>query len=164
MPFLDCSAGLGYVLTKQSKQRWIVNTVVRHGFLDGNKRPLIKGWIQRQVEVKMGKDYYFDAMPAEWNVWVLFRHMVDIILLNDFLSYFFCGISWFNTPDWSDSKTVLWFSLRCTAGVTLVLFNIWVKIDAHRIITDLAWYWADSFFVSLQNLVFDGVFEMAPHP
>lgn len=112
----------------------------------------------------MGKGYSFDAMPSEWNVWVLFRHSVDIILLNDFLSYFLCGISWFIQPDWQDSKAVLWFSLRCITGVTLILFNIWVKIDAHRIITDLAWYWADTFFSSLQDLVFDGVFEMAPHP
>lgn len=133
----------------------------------------------------MGKDYDFDvsvhlcqslklslsivwfelqAMPVEWNSWVLFRHSVDIILLNDFLSYFFCGISFLTFPDPSDSKAVFMCVLRWVAGITLLVFNLWVKTDAHRIITDLAWYWADTFFTSMQDLVFDGVFEMAPHP
>jgi phosphatidylethanolamine N-methyltransferase len=104
------------------------------------------------------------AMPIEWNAWVLFRHSVDIILLNDFLSYFFCGISFLTFPDPSDSKAVFMCALRWVSGITLLVFNLWVKTDAHRIITDLAWYWADTFFQSMQDLVFDGVFEMAPHP
>lgn len=104
------------------------------------------------------------AMPVEWNIWVLFRHSVDIILLNDFLSYFFCGISFMTFPEISDSKAVFMCILRWASGITLLVFNLWVKTDAHRIITDLAWYWADAFFHSMQDLVFDGVFEMAPHP
>lgn len=103
------------------------------------------------------------SYPAEYNVWVLFRHSVDIILLNDFLSYFLCGISFMTWPK-QDGKSILLYVLRWAAGITLLVFNLWVKTDAHRIITDLAWYWADAFFLSLQNLVFDGVFEMAPHP
>lgn len=100
----------------------------------------------------------------EYNVWVLFRHSVDIILLNDFLAYFLFGISHLTAPDTSDSKAMVLYLLRWVSGLTLILFNLWVKMDAHRIITDLAWYWADAFFISLQKLVFDGVFEMAPHP
>ena len=95
---------------------------------------------------------------------MLFRHSVDVILLNDFLAYAFFGISFISAPNWSDSKAVVMCLTRWAAGITLVLFNLWVKTDAHRIITDLAWYWADTFFQSLQDLVFDGVFEMAPHP
>jgi len=158
------SAGLGYILTKQSKQRWIVNWFKKSGFLDENKHPKIKAWIQRQVTIKLGKDYDFDAHPIEYNVWVLFRGSVDIILINDFLSYLLFGISHLTAPDTSDSKAMILYLVRWASGLTLILFNLWVKMDAHRIITDLAWYWADAFFISLQNLVFDGVFEMAPHP
>ena len=67
-------------------------------------------------------------------------------------------------PQLEDSKAVFLYLTRWASGVTLLVFNLWVKMDAHRIVTDLAWYWADAFFISLQNLIFDGVFEMAPHP
>ena len=95
---------------------------------------------------------------------MLFRHGVDIILLNDFLSYFLFGISFMHKPHLDDSRSIFLYLTRWASGMTLLIFNLWVKMDAHRIVTDLAWYWADAFFLSLQNLVFDGVFEMAPHP
>ena len=93
-------AGLGYVLTKQSKRKWIVKTVQRLGWLDEKRRPEVRAWIRRQLVGKMGKDYSFDVrpvvrmadalsrltsrsqeLPLEYNTWLLFRQAVDIILI-----------------------------------------------------------------------------------
>lgn len=54
-------AGLGYVLTKQSKKRWIVKEVQRLGWLDAKRKPEIRNWIKKQLIGKMGKDYSFDV-------------------------------------------------------------------------------------------------------
>ena len=93
-------AGLGYVLTKQSKRKWIVKTVEKLGWLDQERRPEVRAWIRRQLVGKMGKDYSFDVrlfihvadslprstahlqeLPLEYNTWLLFRQAVDIILI-----------------------------------------------------------------------------------
>lgn len=54
-------AGLGYVLTKQSKRKWIVREVQRLGWLDAQRRPDVRDWIRKQLVGKMGKDYSFDV-------------------------------------------------------------------------------------------------------
>lgn len=53
--------GLGWILTKQSKRRWIVREIQRLGWLDENKRPLVYAWIRDQLRGKMGSDYSFDV-------------------------------------------------------------------------------------------------------
>lgn len=54
-------AGLGWVLTKQSKKKWIVREVQRLGWLDEKRCPKIRNWIRAQLAGKMGKDYSFDV-------------------------------------------------------------------------------------------------------
>ncbi|GAA6062939.1 hypothetical protein JCM10212_005952 [Sporobolomyces blumeae] len=160
---LAYNAGLGYVLTKQSKTRWIVKTVQRNGWMDENKNPKVTKWVRNELMKKMGKAYDPDAVPLEFNVWILFRHSVDVILLNDFLSYLLFTLTYLEFPG-PAGHSAIFHVLRWTGGVILLLFNLWVKTDAHKIVKDYAWYWGDAFFLSLQDLVFDGVFELAPHP
>jgi phosphatidylethanolamine N-methyltransferase len=88
------------VLTEQSKRKWIVRTVHKLGWLDQERRPLVRAWIRKQLVGKMGKDYSFDVgssipkaympppltsplqeLPLEYNTWLLFRQAVDIILI-----------------------------------------------------------------------------------
>ncbi|KAG6890127.1 hypothetical protein C0995_011420 [Termitomyces sp. Mi166 len=126
-------AGLGWILTKQSKKKLIVREVQRLGWLDANRHPKIRNWIRDQLQGKMGKDYDFDELPLEYNTWLLFRQAVDVIL-------------------------VKWIG-----GILLIVFNVWVKTEAHNVVKDYGWYWGDVFF-QRGALVFDGVFELAPHP
>ncbi|KAI0296989.1 phospholipid methyltransferase-domain-containing protein [Multifurca ochricompacta] len=153
-------AGLGYVLTKQSKRRWIVRSVHRLGWLDEKRRPEVRAWIRRQLVGKMGKDYSFDELPLEYNTWLLFRQAVDIILINDFLSFCLFAFACFRVPS---GLSMFIHVLRWLGGIVLIAFNLWVKSEAHHVVKDYGWYWGDCFF-QRGALVFDGVFELAPHP
>lgn len=53
--------GLGWVLTKQSKRRWIVREMNKKGWLDQERCPNVRLWIKKQLVGKMGKDYEFDV-------------------------------------------------------------------------------------------------------
>lgn len=65
----------------------------------------------------------------------MFRHFVDVILLNDFLSYCFFALSFLQSPP---GHSTIFHILRWVGGAVLILFNLWVKIDAHRIVKDFA--------------------------
>lgn len=158
---LSYNLGLGYLLTQQSQTRWLVRLVDRHGWMDAKRAPKTCAWVRQQLVTKMGKQYKFEEMPLEYNTWLLFRSVVDVILLNDFTAYFLFGVSHMHG---TRGLGVFLFILRWVAGLILIVFNIWVKLDAHRVVKDYAWYWGDCFFLCLQNLVFDGVYEVAPDP
>lgn len=58
------SAGLGWLLTQQSKRKWIVALFKRNGWLDKNRHPHIQSWIARQVSVKFSEGYDFEVSAA----------------------------------------------------------------------------------------------------
>ncbi|KAJ3973602.1 phospholipid methyltransferase-domain-containing protein [Lentinula raphanica] len=153
-------AGLGWVLTKQSKRKWIEKQVQKFGWLDEKRRPEVRNWIRAQLAGKMGKDYSFDELPMEYNTWLLFRQAVDIILLNDFVAYCMFAFACFRIPEGLSSFVHV---MRWIGGLALIGFNLWVKTEAHAVVKDYGWYWGDCFF-QRGALVFDGVFELAPHP
>lgn len=154
------NAGLGYLLTQQSKTQWLVRLVQRKGYLDPKRSPMVYRYVRHHLETKMGAGYRMDTVPDEYNVWLLFRSLVDVILLNDVTAYALFGLAHMHLSDANVLVTVV----RWIAGIVLLLFNLWVKVDAHRVVKDYAWYWGDCFFLCLQNLVFDGVYEVAPDP
>lgn len=158
--------GIGYLLQVQSHQkkltRWAKKSKI---FVDpstgDNPHPQLYTFIKRELETKIPKDYKFEEAPLEYNTWLVFRRIVDLILMCDFVSYCLFAIACGRRPD---GETVVGAVARWTAGISLVAFNLWVKLDAHRVVKDFAWYWGDFFFLIDQELTFDGVFEMAPHP
>jgi hypothetical protein len=217
---LAYNVGLGWVLIRQSKSRWIVSEVLKRGWLDANKRPKVAAWCKRELEGKIGRGTYtFEETPKEFTIWLLFRqvgrpsrylplrassgadHPRPLLLTDgrrnpaqvrpcartptpssetslyrpadplcplrlsnsDFVSYSLMAFSFCSLPA---GHSVWWHLLRWVGGTSLILFNLWVKIDAHRVVKDYAWYWGDAFYQTILNkeLVFDGVYNLAPHP
>ncbi|KGO56071.1 Phospholipid methyltransferase [Penicillium expansum] len=163
---LAYNAGIGWLLHNQSHHktliRWAEKTKVFVNPATGeNPHPKLYNWIKRELETKIPQDYSFDNAPIEYNTWLVFRRLVDLILMCDFTSYCLFAIACGHQPV---DESILMTVLRWSAGIVLVLFNLWVKLDAHRVVKDYAWYWGDFFYLIDQELTFDGVFEMAPHP
>ncbi|KAI9019983.1 phospholipid methyltransferase-domain-containing protein [Phycomyces nitens] len=159
---LAYNAGLGVLLKYQSDSRGLVRLAKQYKIFDREANPKAYNWLKYQLSMKMGDDYDFTTAPIEYNTWLLYRQLVDLILMNDFTSYMCFALAWFNTSP--QSSFIFGDSFRWFGGLFLVGFNIWVKIDAQRVVKDFAWYWGDFFFLIEQSLTFDGVFEMAPHP
>ncbi|KAG0204692.1 phosphatidylethanolamine N-methyltransferase [Mortierella sp. GBA30] len=155
------NAGLGYLLKLQSERRGLVAWAKEKGIFDKKNGGAWFDWLKTELSCKMDADYDFETVPIEFNTWLLYRQLVDLILMNDFTTYVCFALSWLTFPAGSGFFSHL---LRWVAGFILVFFNIWVKLDAHRVVKDFAWYWGDFFFLIEQSLTFDGVFEMAPHP
>ena len=158
--------GIGYLLHIQSNhgrlvtwaKRWEIFVNPKTG---DNPSPMLYYLLKRELETKIPKDYKFEEAPVEYNTWLVFRRVVDLILMCDFVSYCLFAIACGGRPA---NETIFMTLLRWLTGLLLVGFNLWVKLDAHRVVKDYAWYWGDFFYLIDQELTFDGVFEMAPHP
>ncbi|KAF1990865.1 phosphatidylethanolamine N-methyltransferase [Aulographum hederae CBS 113979] len=158
--------GIGYLLHIQSHHRQLVKWAEKSKIFVNpktgeNPHPQIWKLLKREMETKIPVDYKFEEAPIEYNTWLVFRRVVDLILMCDFVSYCLFAIACGGSP--ADEGVAMTLA-RWAFGIVLFLFNLWVKLDAHRVVKDYAWYWGDFFFLIDQELTFDGVFEMAPHP
>lgn len=160
------NVGIGYLLHIQSHHRRLVAWAKRWNLFVNpstgkNPRPWLYKLIKRELETKIPEDYKFEDAPIEYNTWLVFRRVVDLILMCDFTSYCLFAIACGGRPA---GEGIAMTVARWVTGIILVGFNLWVKLDAHRVVKDYAWYWGDFFYLIDQELTFDGVFEMAPHP
>jgi phosphatidylethanolamine N-methyltransferase len=158
--------GIGCLLQLQSHQMMLVRWAKKSRLFVNpstgqNPHPNLYRFMKRELETKIPKDYNFEEAPIEYNTWLMFRRVVDLILMCDFVSYCLFAIACGGRPE---DETPFGTAARWVAGWSLVAFNLWVKLDAHRVVKDFAWYWGDFFYLIDQELTFDGVFEMAPHP
>lgn len=160
------NGGIGYLLYQQSNYNTLVNWAKQSKLYEDpstgiNPNPTVFKLLKREMETKIPKDYVFEKAPIEYNTWLTFRRVVDLILMCDFTSYCLFAVACGGRPAGESNATTVG---RWGAGIALILFNLWVKLDAHRVVKDFAWYWGDFFYLIDQNLTFDGVFELAPHP
>eukprot|EP01113_Clastostelium_recurvatum_P001576 TRINITY_DN10642_c0_g1_i5.p1 TRINITY_DN10642_c0_g1~~TRINITY_DN10642_c0_g1_i5.p1 ORF type:complete len:772 (-),score=167.47 TRINITY_DN10642_c0_g1_i5:94-2361(-) len=152
---LAYNLGLGLLLYQQSHTQ-VVTRFFKYLSPDNPMYPMFK----RMTSTGMGSDYDFDKIPAAFNAWIAFRHLVDIILANDLIAYIVFGIAYFETP----AEITFVLVLEYIVGVFLCGFTLWAKTDAYRVVKDFAWYWGDFFFLVDQQLTFDRVFSISPHP
>lgn len=158
--------GIGVLLHVQSHYRRLVTWAIRWQLFEdpktgNNPHPWLYYLLKRELEAKIPEDYEFEKAPIEYNTWLVFRRVVDLILMCDFTSYCLFAIVCGHVPEGENPLVGI---SRWTVGIALIGFNLWVKLDAHRVVKDFAWYWGDFFYLIDQDLTFDGVFEMAPHP
>ena len=133
--------GLGYLLQAQSNYGQLVYWAEKYGIFDAAKSPALCPYIRSDIESKVPEevesgDYKFDEAPIEYNTWLVFRRLVDLILMCDFVSYVLMAMSCAHQPENEE-----WYLTvgRWLGGFVLFMFNLWVKLDAHRVVKDYAW-------------------------
>lgn len=165
---LSYNFGIGWLLNQQSNHHRLVNWSVKSHVFSNDNTSWFSRFIKLEIQSQMGKDYSITEYPIDFNTWLVFRKVVDLILMLDFTTFIClvvaCSIN--NGYQFIHEQLQWLIATRLVVGVILILFNLWVKVNAHNTIKDYAWYWGDFFFRQYNNeeLIFDGVFEMFPHP
>lgn len=160
--------GIGYLLNQQSNRFRLVEWSKKLNLFSQDLNSALSHFVQKEVNSQMGKDYVIEDYPVAFNTWLIFRKVVDLILMLDFTAFIclFVACSIDDNYQFLHGQPLWVVGFRLVTGVSFILFNLWVKVMAHNTIKDYAWYWGDFFFRQINNedLIFDGVFEMFPHP
>eukprot|EP00668_Euglena_longa_P003045 GGOE01003557.1.p1 GENE.GGOE01003557.1~~GGOE01003557.1.p1 ORF type:complete len:649 (-),score=237.15 GGOE01003557.1:476-2422(-) len=155
---LAYNVGLGWILYKQSNGRWFEQQCQKL-FANDTCRRLIEECVVFR-DSSIGK-YRIADFPLEYNSWMVFRLLVNIILGADLVTYMVFTYVYWEIPASIGAINILLYVM----GFSLSIFGVWSKADAHRVLGEYAWYWGDFFFLlDSDELVFDGIFQMFPHP
>ncbi|CCW65721.1 unnamed protein product [Phytomonas sp. EM1] len=147
--------GIGYILHKQSNSSFFVR--IYHSAM--RRYPFLRSLLEESVVFTKGK-YKVSEFPDVFNAWMLFRQLENVVLSSDLISYIVLSmVCWEKISPWCPLDMLCFF-----IGLGSILFSLRCKIEAHRVVGDFAWYWGDFFFLLDRKLVFEGIFQMFPHP
>ena len=150
---------LGYILNIQSQKMGFTKLVERF-----EKHPHSRKFLNNRLAPAVA------ASPLSVRSWVHFRLIATTVLDLDVVA-FMCvvyrewlaqsgtgcagdSLDYFCVPDW----------LAYPLGALLIVTSLYGKASAHRTLGHYAWFWGDFFFRVSGSLVFDGIFELFPHP
>lgn len=160
--------GIGFLLNQQSNRFRLVECSKKLNLFSKNPQTFLANFAQTEVKLQMGADYNIYEHPVDFNTWLIFRKVVDLILMQDFTTFVcvFVACAIDDGNQFLHGQPTWLTAFRLVTGAVFIVFNFWVKVNAHNTIKDYAWYWGDFFFRQINNedLIFDGVFEMFPHP
>eukprot|EP01061_Rhynchopus_euleeides_P003561 TRINITY_DN12830_c0_g1_i1.p1 TRINITY_DN12830_c0_g1~~TRINITY_DN12830_c0_g1_i1.p1 ORF type:complete len:576 (+),score=270.60 TRINITY_DN12830_c0_g1_i1:42-1730(+) len=158
---LGYNVGIGLMLHYQSNgfyfSKWF------RGWVAKPEYKWVKDRLESGVVLKLdGKEvpYVMSEYSDDFNAWIVFRIVVNIILANDLVSYLVFAVVYCRVPESIGLLDIMFYLV----GAGLIVFALWSKADAHRVLGNFAWYWGDFFFVLDGDLTFDGIFQMFPHP
>jgi phosphatidylethanolamine N-methyltransferase len=151
------NCGLGYILRRQSLYNDFTNWFKKWI----NSSPANRRFFENNISLKNAqKKYSIDDYPLDFNAWMAYRAIVDIVLSCDLACYIIFSLAYLEVPESLGFFDIILYIV----GILLCVFNMWAKSDAHRVLGDYAWYWGDFFFLLDKELIFDGIFQMFPHP
>lgn len=174
---LAYDVGLGLMLYSQSKSEFLTNWV---------KAVQAKGtnhWLNKIVssviDTTMGDGHNSlqdPKLPPEYSAWILARFVINVVLPNDVWAFCLAAARFADFEalfsfsdnsqqqcDWSQ-KICLSNYIIYPIGIALMITSLMGKVSAHHVIGQFAWFWGDFFFKVDQELTFDGIFELTPHP
>ena len=166
--------GLGIMLDQQSKTQWMTKWVE-----SVQKRPgsFIHRALSSVIDTTMGTGHNSlsdPKLPPEYSAWIVARFIINVVLPNDVFAFVLAAARFtdFNalfslhedpTCDWAH-KICLSNVVIYPIGIAMFVSSLMGKVSAHHVIGQFAWFWGDFFFKVDQELTFDGIFELTPHP
>lgn len=146
---------LGCILHHQSKSQFLTHWV-------SSLSPSAKTLFNHLSTSSLPTSYAWESSPDELNAWLVFRLLATVILANDGVSYVAFVLKYL-IPFSQSSPALLLITMP--AAALLMILSVWAKGKAHVTLGDFAWFWGDFFFTLHDcNLVFEGVFNLFPHP
>lgn len=154
---LSYNVGLGLLLRYQSESESFVKLVDR---LTSDRSSLSCRLVTALCRLDRGSQFEPSKYPVEYNSWLVFRGLIDVVLAFDYFGYLAFCYAYFETPSEIGLGVVGMYLL----GLLLCACALWAKIDAYNQIGAYAWAWGDFFYLTTQQLTFERVFALIPHP